>query len=77
VVGCLGDLKENHIMHTLLFIILKLDGDLMQNEFEFYSQYKRWYLLGFCDSECNSRLWIVIQRWNMNLNFETIEMPRW
>jgi len=34
-------------------------------------------LLGFRGSECNSSLWIVIQRWNMSLNFETIEIARW
>jgi hypothetical protein len=29
------------------------------------------------NSDYNSRLWIVIQKWNMSLNFEATEIPRW
>jgi len=36
-----------------------------------------WMPLWFYDLDCNSILWILTHIWYINLNFETIMMPRW
>jgi len=65
----------------ILFVPLNYDASITRKELTDiicpFKISKCWMPRWFYDLECNSRLWIVIHIWYMNLSFEILMMPVW